>query len=1045
METDGDTDTKTSETTEQQNRVTELKTETENSSTDQIDPAVVPTTIKNTSKVESNKSSKAGPPLPVPVLGPLLRVPSPPVLVVPRVASPGPARTLQILPSSDLPPAGQVKKVITLSQQQLMDGSSRAKKTPATAPRIQSGVVQFSNPNGNGGTGQKIKIDLSDTILNTPTSILRSEHISRKLELPDKIGFPIPENENEDTKLSLECKEKLGDSPEKSEQNTLTGSELPVTQNRNEKADNLLVPLTEAPKDLSKPLLSPASDLLKPLIATPTDLLKPLVGTPADLLKPLLVAPTDLLKPLVGEQTKVKEIQGSLKVTVNEFGLVEIPRRQKDESKKGSSVPSSPRKDTTAARRIQDDNILCCEGCGCYGMAGEFVAQNSCSAICNRVIMEKVREKQKKEKEALKLKTKKDAKNQKKTNAHDTARETAISLPKTSHYNEKYSWQDPKKGFIWSKYLDCSDAKAAPVKIFRGSPFPEPHKFCLAQKLEAVDPQRPGRICVASVAEVRGARLRLHWDGYGDSYDWWENADSPNLHPAGWCERHGQTLVPPKGFTSNNFHWPSYLSVCGEAVSAPEENFAPDPELELAGWQPGMKVEAAGPRSGPGQSQFCPATVTAVLAGRILIHLDGHGGGSDFWAEPGSSRVRPVQWAAANKQQLTPPPGYSSAAGFSWPSYLSASGARAVPSWAFRRPDGAAGRDSTTEFRPGMRLEAVDRRNPGLVRVASVAAVAGRSLRIHYDGWPDDFDWWCEDDSRDLHPAGWADRTGHSLLAPLTPEEVRYWAERGGCPSPGCPGLGHAKGPRFATHHTLSACPYSRTGEEPLPDRLGGVKESVVVAAKQETVKQQPERLDSVELPPGRRRKKRKFFDDSMPDEKKIKEPKQRRESSESGGRNGREGSLSSASGSLDSGGQRVAGREAATQTESGPEEAFSEEWEERVRTSVFLPGYLPQPQPPGCLPFNWAEHSRILTGSSRATSARARLWTTAQVCQFVAEIPNIDHQAVADRLTEEEVDGESLLSLTQSDITSILEVKLGPAIKIYNAITALRMRKSDK
>ena len=44
--------------------------------------------------------------------------------------------------------------------------------------------------------------------------------------------------------------------------------------------------------------------------------------------------------------------------------------------------------------------------------------------------------------------------------------------------------------------------------------------------------------------------------------------------------------------------------------------------------------------------------------------------------------------------------------------------------------------------------------------------------------------------------------------------------------------------------------------------------------------------------------------------------------------------------------------------------------------------------------------------------------------------------------MREEEIDGESLLSLTQSDITSILEVKLGPAIKIFNAITAVRLRK---
>ena len=43
----------------------------------------------------------------------------------------------------------------------------------------------------------------------------------------------------------------------------------------------------------------------------------------------------------------------------------------------------------------------------------------------------------------------------------------------------------------------------------------------------------------------------------------------------------------------------------------------------------------------------------------------------------------------------------------------------------------------------------------------------------------------------------------------------------------------------------------------------------------------------------------------------------------------------------------------------------FSHEWEERVRRSVFQPGYLPQPAPQGCLPFLWSEHVRYCSCSS--------------------------------------------------------------------------------
>ena len=36
-------------------------------------------------------------------------------------------------------------------------------------------------------------------------------------------------------------------------------------------------------------------------------------------------------------------------------------------------------------------------------------------------------------------------------------------------------------------------------------------------------------------------------------------------------------------------------------------------------------------------------------------------------------------------------------------------------------------------------------------------------VKVHYDGWPDDFDIWSDDSSPLLQPVGWAARTGHPL------------------------------------------------------------------------------------------------------------------------------------------------------------------------------------------------------------------------------------------------------------------------------------------
>lgn len=44
-----------------------------------------------------------------------------------------------------------------------------------------------------------------------------------------------------------------------------------------------------------------------------------------------------------------------------------------------------------------------------------------------------------------------------------------------------------------------------------------------------------------------GYRLRLHFDGYSECHDFWINANSPDIHPAGWFEKTGHKLQPPKG------------------------------------------------------------------------------------------------------------------------------------------------------------------------------------------------------------------------------------------------------------------------------------------------------------------------------------------------------------------------------------------------------------------------------------------------------------------------------------------------------------------
>ena len=69
-----------------------------------------------------------------------------------------------------------------------------------------------------------------------------------------------------------------------------------------------------------------------------------------------------------------------------------------------------------------------------------------------------------------------------------------------------------------------------------------------------------------------------------------------------------------------------------------------------------------------------------------------------------------------------------------------------------------------------MKLEVVDKRNPILIRVASVVDTDGHLIKVHFDGWADSYDYWLDDDSPDIHPPGWCAKTGH----PLTPPICKY-------------------------------------------------------------------------------------------------------------------------------------------------------------------------------------------------------------------------------------------------------------------------------
>nr|XP_009677189.1 PREDICTED: MBT domain-containing protein 1 isoform X3 [Struthio camelus australis] len=278
------------------------------------------------------------------------------------------------------------------------------------------------------------------------------------------------------------------------------------------------------------------------------------------------------------------------------------------------------------------------------------------------------------------------------------------------------------------------------------------YPFKTSMRVEVVDKTHLCRTRVAVVESVIGGRLRLVYEESEDKTDdFWCHMYSPLIHHIGWSRSIGHRFKRSDITKKQEGHF-----------DAPPHLFMKVKEVDTAGewFKEGMKLEAIDPLN---LSAICVATIRKVLAdGYLMIGIDGSeaADGSDWFCYHATSpSIFPVGFCEINMIELTPPRGYAKLP-FKWFDYLRETDSIAAPVKLFNKEVPNHG------FNVGMKLEAVDLMEPRLVCVATVTRIIHRLLRIHFDGWEDEYDQWVDCESPDLYPVGWCQLTGYQLQPP---------------------------------------------------------------------------------------------------------------------------------------------------------------------------------------------------------------------------------------------------------------------------------------
>ncbi|CAH0714539.1 unnamed protein product, partial [Brenthis ino] len=353
-----------------------------------------------------------------------------------------------------------------------------------------------------------------------------------------------------------------------------------------------------------------------------------------------------------------------------------------------------------------------------------------------------------------------------------------------AHVANSYEWKDELFG--------C-DFLAAPVSLFKHAPLHE----MWDNTFEGMKVEVKNTDCdnyseklndyfwVATVLKVKGYMGLLRYEGFGsdDSKDFWVNLCCSEVHPVGWCATRGKPLIPPRSIEDKYTDWKKFLvkQLTG-ARTLPANFYTKLNDSLVSRFSIGSIMEVVDKNR---ISQVKVASVCEIIGKRLHVkYYDSSPEDNGFWCHEDSPLIHPVGWAFRVGHPLDAPQNYCQrvASGRFMPNDT-------TPEMFYKYPT-----NEPPLFSEGMKLEAIDPLNLSAVCAATVMQILNEGyMMIRIDCYPADAsgaDWFCyHQRSPCIFPVGFALANNIPLVPPagLTSETFKWEAHlsrTGSAPAP---------------------------------------------------------------------------------------------------------------------------------------------------------------------------------------------------------------------------------------------------------------------